>query len=228
MSNDIELYGDSNDVYLTQGDKMLFDEVDNIMRLSVTSGDPTIAMRFGSSLRKDARVRGVALAKLLWGIQDNWYLFESAGVEDSMINVIESEMGVSPATANVYIRTWEAVFANPDIPDNVKERLLCKPIRTLKLLPSLAGEGDDVDWNEIASAISHDDVRKIIKRVRGEQTSSNTALFIRLDSRTGQLSCRRGDGQFHPFGILNMELNDNEVVVSAIERIVNNARIMQV
>jgi len=227
MPNDIEMYGDNQDVYLTAGDKFIFNEVDEIMDRAVAQGDPSVAMKYGRALRKDVRVRGVALAKLLWRVSDNWYLFEKAGIDDDVYDVIDSEMGVPPATSSKYIHMWETIFANPEIPDNIKEALLCKPVRTLILLPSLSTEGEDVDWNEIAQAKDHEEVRQIIKRIRGEATSSKTALFIKLDVRTGQLAAKRGDTPFVNFGLLNLNI-DNEVVKSAIERIIRDARIMEV
>ena len=218
-----ELLNDNSDVYLTRGDLLVFDEVDRTIADAVEQGDPEIIMRFGRALRKDARVRGVALSKLLWSIKDNWDKFD---VEDDMISVIESEMGIPPATSNVYIRIWEAVFANSAIPDSLKERFLNKPIGTLKLLPALTAEGDDVDWNEIAQAHTKEEVRQIVKRIRGEATSSKTALFIKLDSRNGQLSAKRGDRPYVSFGLLNLKLED-EAVKSAIERLIRDGRIIE-
>jgi len=227
MSNEVELYGDTTDVYLSVSDKMLFEEVDSIIASAIEQEDPSIAMRFGNAIRKDVRVRGVALAKLLWGVVDNWSKFEAYGVEDNVWDVIESEMGVPVSTSKVYTRTWESIFANPDIPDDAKERLLTKPIRTLKLLPSLAGE-PDVDWNEVASAYGHNEVRNIIKRIRGEATSSKTALFIKLDVRTGQLSAKQGEEPYKGFGVINLKLAESdEVIAHAIERLVTSARIIE-
>ena len=225
MSGDIELYGDNENVLLTHGDRMVFEEVDSIMEQAVIAGDPSIAMKFGRALRRDVRVRGVALAKLLWYVKYRWDEFEKAGVEDEALDVIHAEMGVPPSTSNVYIHMWETIFANPNIPDQIKERLLDKPIRTLKLLPSLTTEGEDVDWQEIAGALGHEEVRRIIKRIRGEATSSKTALFIRMDTRTGQLSAKRGDEPFTNFGVLNLN-SGSPVVDSAVERLVRDGRIM--
>lgn len=225
MSSDIELYGDNENVLLTRGDRMVFEEVDSIMEQAVIAGDPSIAMKFGRALRRDVRVRGVALAKLLWYVKYRWDEFEKAGVEDEALDVIHAEMGVPPSTSNVYIHMWETIFANPNIPDQIKERLLDKPIRTLKLLPSLTTEGEDVDWQEIAGALGHEEVRRIIKRIRGEATSSKTALFIRMDTRTGQLSAKRGDEPFTNFGVLNLN-SGSPVVDSAVERLVRDGRIM--
>jgi hypothetical protein len=222
-----ELLNDNEDVYLTYGDKMVFKEVDNIVADAIAQGDPEIIMRFGRSLRKDARVRGVALAKLIWSVKDNWKKFQDAGIEDDLFSVLEGDMRVPPSTASTYIRIWEAVFANPDIPDATKELLLAKPIGTLKLLPALTTEGDVVDWDEIVRAHDKEEVRQIVKRIRGEATSSKTALFIKLDVRTGQLACKRGDMPFVNFGLLNLGIED-EVVKSAIERIVTSSRIMEV
>lgn len=222
--NDIDLYGDNADIRLSIGDKLVFDEVDNIINLATLEGDPRIAARYGMALRKDARIRGIALAKLLWAVADQWELFQSKGTEDDFYSFVEAEMDIPISTSRVYVGIWDALFANPNVPDEVKERLLSKPIRTLKLLPALASESE-VDWNDVISTTTHDEVRQLVRQARGEQTSSKTALFIRLDTRTGQLSAKQGDKPFEPFGVLNMETG-SDVCNHAIERIIRDARLM--
>ena len=85
-----------------------------------------------------------------------------------------------------------------------------------------------MDWNEVASAYGHNEVRNIIKRIRGEATSSKTALFIKLDVRTGQLSAKQGEEPYKGFGVINLKLAESdEVIAHAIERLVTSARIIE-
>jgi len=228
MSSDVELYRDNEEIYLTEQDKQLFTQVDDILAEAKERWDPSVLFGFGRELRKNVRVSGVALAKLLWGITDVWdYLIENNAVDDNVWDAIHSEMGVPPGTARPYVRIWESLFANPEISDEAKERLLTKPIRTLKLLPALSEEGD-VDWEDIATAHDYSEMRKKVRAIRGDATSSGTSLYIKVDVRTGQLSAKQGDRPYAPFGILNFSAGDNDPVVkSAIERIIERTGIIE-
>lgn len=228
MSDDLELYRDNTEVFLTDNDKQLFRDVDEILKTSMEMADPGIATNFGNELRKNVRVSGVALAKLLWGLSDDWEFYTSQGiVEDSVWDVIHSDMGVPPGTARPYVRIWESLFANPEIPDDIKERLLTKPIRALKLLPALSNE-DDVDWEEISMAHDYGEMRKIVREIRGEATSSGTSLYIKLDVRNGQLAAKQGDRPYVPFGVLNLTAGESDPVIkSAIERIIERAGVIE-
>ena len=225
MGQDIEeLYGDNQDTTLTAGDLQLFKDVDSIVQQAVEAHDVGVATKMGRALRRDVRVRGVGLAKLLWSIRDNWAQFDA---EDDFYNVVEDEVGLSVSTIHKYVNLWEALFANPEIPDTIKQRLLCKPTRTLLLLTGIANDENPVDWEAVVQASDHNEVRKLVKDVRGEHTSSETAVFIRLNMRTGQLYAQRGSQPSVIFGLLNMELTD-EAAKKAIERIITNCRVMEV
>lgn len=224
MAEDLDLYGDNQDATLTAGDLLLFKDVDEIVRQAVEFHDVRIATKMGRALRRDVRVRGVGMAKLLWSIRDNWSQFDA---EDDFYNVIEDEVGLAVSTVHKYVNLWESLFANPDISDDVKQRLLCKPTRTLLLLTGLANDGDEVNWDEVSRATSHNEVREIVKEARGEQTSSATAIHIRVDMRTGQMSAQRGDEPPVIFGLLNLKM-ETEVGRKAVERIIREARIQEV
>ena len=224
MSSDVELYRDNTAVFLTEQDKRIFAQVDEIVSESVEARDPSMAMAFGRELRKNVRVSGVALAKLCWSVVDKWGEYY---VEDSVWDVIHSEMGVPPGTSRPYVRIWESVFANPDVPDEAKERFFSTPIRTLKLLPALSSE-EDVDWVDLSTSVDHGEMRNKVREIRGEATSSGTSLYIKMDVRNGQLSAKQGDKPYVPFGIINLTLAKSDPVVAhAIERLVERVGIIE-
>ena len=225
MSSDIELYGDSQSVYLSKEDNDVFETVDEVISATIASKSPAAAFQYGRKLQKGVRVAGVAMAKLMWSLQDEWKNLDR--VDDDLYSTIEAEMGYKPQTTEVYIRTWENIFANPEIPDKVKERLICMPIRTLKLLPALAGGDYEFEWSDITGADGHEDVRRVIKEIKGEATSSKTAMFIRYNVRTGQLSVKQGDAPFENFGVLTTD-RSNPLVGKAIDRLISGGRIMVV
>lgn len=215
------------DSVLTKGDLRILDDVDEVVNKSVAEGDPRIALRFGSALKRNMQISGVALAKLLWHIQFNWTAFQDDGIDDDFYSVAEAEMGLALETIRKYVRLWDSVFANENIPAEIKQRLLGKPMTTLLLLPALTEE-ENVDWDKIVDAHSRDELRAYVKELRGQVTSSESAVFITLDVRSGRLTAYKGSNPPVVFGLLNMDKQDNEAVKIAINRIVNNARIKEV
>jgi len=227
-SNELYLYGDGEDVFLSSGDLRIFDDVDKITAQSIEEGDPRIATRLGRSLHRGLRVQGVALCKLLSVMRDNWSKFEADGVQDNYYNVMESEIGLAVSTVHKYCEMWKGIFENGDIPDAIKQQLLNKPVKTLLLLPALAKDAEDVDWIEVAQTTNHQEMRALVKSYRGEQTSSETAIHIRIDIQSGQLSARKGTGNYVVFGILNMDKRNDPAVDGAIGRICREARISEI
>ena len=229
MSNsEIDLYGDGDDVFLSDGDLLIFNTVDEITTKAIEAGDPSIATRLGRSLHRGVRVSGIALCKLLWILRDNWAKFQADGVDDNFYSVMESEIGLAVSTIHKYSDMWESVFANPDISDEIKHRLLNKPVKTLLLLPALAKDASDVDWAEVAETNNHADMRALIRSYRGEATSSKTAIHIRLELSSGQLSARKGTGNYVVFGILNLDKRSDPAVSGAIDRIIREGRISEI
>lgn len=215
------------DSALTVGDLQVLDQVDEVIARSLDEEDPRIAIRFGSALKRNMQVSGVALAKLLWNIQSNWKTFENSGIEDDFYSVIEAEMGLALITIKKYTRLWDSIFANPDIPAPIKQRLLGKPMTSLLLLPALTDEAD-VDWERVADAPTKDDLRSYVKEIRGATTSSESAVFITLDVRTGHLKAYMGGNSPVIFGLLNMDRMEEPAAKKAIERIIRNASIKEV
>ena len=219
-----ELVEDST---LTSGDLQVLDQVDEVMAHSLEEADPRIAIRFGSALKRNMQVSGVALAKLLWNIQDNWHTFEDAGIDDDFYSVVEAEMGLALVTIKKYTRLWDSIFANSEIAEPIKQRLLGKPMTSLLLLPALTDE-DGVDWERVADAPTTDDLRSYVKEIRGSATSSDSAVFITLDVRTGQLKAHMGGKPAVVFGLFNMDRMEDPAAKKAIERIIRNSSIKEV
>jgi len=86
------------------------------------------------------------------------------------------------------------------------------PIGTLLLLTAGAKEGQfDDKWEEIADTTTQAEVREIVQKARGMQTSANAALKIYISIKgpgRGTLSRRRGDGAYKNIGHLNLDLED--------------------
>jgi len=230
VSDDIMNVGEENDLPYMPDDILW--RVDDVIYNAVVAGDPRIATQFSLQLGQGIRMCGIALAKLFWELQDKWNTFVQAGIDDTYEDFIESETAYSSVTVKKYAEMWKAIFLNPDISDEIKDRLMGKPIKSLLLLTAGARGGDfgEDEWLDIIQSSSSAEVRDIVRGVRGSQTSSENAVLIQLDIRTGQLSARKGsNGFFEPFGILALDkVKTSEAVATAVERIVRDARIMEI
>lgn len=219
-------------IALSQLDMKMFDEVDSIIASAVTAGDPLVALEYGKDLVGSALMRGLALAKLLYRLRENWEIFKAAGTDDSLEDMAYAHIGRSPETVTKYIRMWESVFENDDIPENVKKQLMGRSMPELLLITALAREGTTPETlEEIAHAPDRDAIRDIIKRERGGATSSKNSVYITIEMREGAtkpkgtLTAVFGKERTI-FGTLDVDSAD-EFVQKAINRILNSAHIKE-
>jgi len=217
---------------LRDAERSIFGTVDEVLGRALTVGDPLIALEYVQSLQKDSLVKGLAIAKMMYKIKQNWQLFEIAGVQDTFENVVETQNGYAPATVEKYIRMWESIFENDSIPEDIKNQLSGRPIRDLLLLTAAAREGslNDDDWERVSVAADSQGVREIVRKARGEATSSRSAITIFLQVRDGaypmgSLYIAR-DGVRTMIGSLDVESEDDDVK-KAIARICNSAHVLE-
>lgn len=210
----------------------IFDDVEQVVTDSIEEGNPLIATGFANTLRKIAQLQGLALAKLLSGLEHAWLptFVAEHGHEGDFVDYIYTQLGIATATTNKYIRMWRAIFEGSGPTPTQKKKLYGKDMKTLLLLTGGAGEGDfsKDDWKEIVNAPNRSEVREVIREARGEVTSSKTRLVIMLE-RDGSLMARRGEKDgFKPFGYLNLELAEEDVDIQmAINRLLRSAGIVE-
>lgn len=214
-------------VSLVGGDMLIIDEVDRIVEQSVAAGIPDAAFKFARGMRRNMQAQGIAIAKLLWELHEQWHLFEAAGIETPFEIAVQTEVGLAVATTSKYVGMYGALFANPSVPDHIKDTLLGKPIKSLLLLTAGASEGafDDEMWNEIARCSSGTEISKVVKEARGAHTSSSSRLILMLD-RTGTLRAKANERTVD-IGWLNVAEQDEDVK-RGIQRLVTSAGILEV
>jgi hypothetical protein len=203
--------------------------VDEAVDRSVATGDPLIALEYGRTLQKEGIVRGLAVAKILYKIEQRWAVFESAGVEDDFETIVYITNGYKPDTIKKYVRLWKNVFENHELDDSLKQRLAAMPISQLLLLSAAASEGDLTpdDWNKVTVASNKGEVREIVRGARGERTSSGSSVSIKLFERDGgqyprgTLVAYQGDESI-VVGYLTME-DESPLFEKALARITNGA-----
>jgi hypothetical protein len=203
-------------------------EVDAIVTRAVAAGDPLIASEYGNQLSKEMTLKGVALAKLFFGMRDNWPLFRAAGIEDDFKDFVDAHMHVTGRTADRYADMYEAVFEKSRIAPQVKSKLLHKPIKTLLLLTAAVREGS-LTSEQLGNVIvlNHSGVRDMVREARGEVTNSSTATRGVLVQREhsvyvkGTLVVYGGSGdEIEVLGWLNLTPK-NDSAMKFLERMKN-------
>lgn len=218
--------GIDTSIQLKSGDREVLKLVDNAVDAAIAQGDVMPAIVFGRALRRQMQASGLALAKLLYRLHEGWELFQAAGMDDEFVDVIYAEMGVAPGTTTKYVALWESLFANPQIPAEVKENLEGKPIRSLILLTASARD-EDFDWEKVVDASTPHEIREIVREHRGMQTSAGTAVTLEISLKDGKITARKGD-QYRVVGMLLVkEYKKDELVRAGIDRIISSAGIME-
>jgi hypothetical protein len=184
------MFDDMSDKSLAiqQDDMGIFDEVDEVIGKSMVIGDPKLAFDYGrNNLIRVGLLRGLALAKLLYRLQEHWDLYVTAGTADDLMTMAYTEMGVKAGTSSKYIRMWESIFENPDIEEGTKNMLRGKPIGELLLITAAAREGSlDNDDLQTLATFDRNQIREMVKEKRGHATSSKTAITICLQMKDGK------------------------------------------
>lgn len=213
-------------IQLKSGDREVMNMVDHVVDAAIAQGNLTMATSYGTALRRQMQASGLALAKLLYRIKESWELFQAAGVDDEFVDVIYAEMGIAPGTTVKYVALWDSLFANPQIPAEVKEVLEGKPMRSLILLTAAARD-EDFDWEKVVEATTQHEIRDIVRDHRGQQTSSGSAIRLEIDLRDGKITATKGD-ETVPVGVLALKhYKTIPLVASAIDRIISSAGIME-
>ena len=203
----------------------LFDKVDAVLARSISVGDPLIALEYGRELQSQGILRGLAVAKLIYKVNQNWQLYRSAGTDDDFENVVYSVNGYSPATIKKYLNVWESIFETDALSQELKDKLAGRPIGQLLLLSAAASEGSltEDDWDKVTIASNKHEVRDIVRKARGEKTSSSSAISIRIMSNDGKYPkgtlIAYQNGKSAVIGILSGD--GTELANQAMSRIIN-------
>lgn len=225
MSNILDIY--TNPTTLDQ-----LVDVDRILVRSLTAGDPLIATAYGVELKRSMAMKGLALAKLLYGIRLNWDMYMASGIDDEYENFVEAQMGVSAQTARKYADMWGSIFAADYVPEEVKQQLQSKPINTLMMIAPAVEEGS-LDEEDLQTVLVADDskIRELVREARGRKTSSASAIVLSIQIRNGKhprgtvLATQNGVTQ--SIGKLNLDFDPSDFAHRAVARIVNSSHMLE-
>lgn len=217
---------DNGLVILGERELKFLDSVSDVVSAAMQAGDLTEIFTFGLGLRNYVRIGGLAMAKLLGSVHHEWDTFQAAGIEDTFEDSMQEGLGLSVSTIRKYVRMWQNVFENDDVPTNVKQALLYKPMKGLLLLTA-AAKDEDFPWDQIVSAGTVEEIRDVVREFRGDATSSVSALTLQLDIRTGSLTAWQ-NGESEVIGTLNMQrAEENGLAAAAVQRLIDSARIRE-
>jgi len=200
----------------------MFEEVDSMIERCAIMGNPDGALTWVRELRTKRQIDGIVTAKLLWAVREQWQLYR--GINDDFASYAEINTGYSVQTIRKYTELWdvlqEKLLSNPAYSEDVKSSILSKPMKSLLLLTKTAQE-DELDWEAVADASSHYEIREL---VGSNRTSSVNRLVIYL-MRDGTLSVQYKDERY-PIGVLRLGTNI-EAVDKAVSRIIQDAGIVE-
>lgn len=185
-------------------------EIDAILERAIASGNPLIATEHGNSISKKITMKGITLAKLFWGLRDNWPLFRAAGIEEDFADFVDAHTLVKGKTANRYADMYDAVFVKGRLPANVREQLHHKPIETLLLMAPAVRDGSLTEDDLVdAIVLNHKGVRDRIRERRGAVTNSSTHVYGILVQRESSVYplgtvVARGENESEAIGSFNL------------------------
>jgi hypothetical protein len=228
-------------VMLTPTDLEAINYVDKVINQAIPTGDPRQIWTYGRNLSKGVVVNSFSLCKLLSHTRDRWETFRCGGTDDDFYDTVHAELGIAIETAKKYIRMWNNIFENPQITAEVKNNLLGRNIRTVLLLTGFAGdtvpknaEETEEFWNEITQTCNEREVRDVVRKHRGEVTSSSTRIILYYDHKSGNLWATDTDGRRHMVALVYTQdsayqkTEYDDVVDNAIQRILHSAGIIEV
>ena len=202
--------------------RTLIREVDMIVDASVDAQNDAQICAFAGQLIGGIQLRGVSFCKLLYAWREH---AEDFGIDpEDWVDYAAAKTGRSPETIYKYTDLWASVFSPLSTDNPLFWALLGKPIQGLLLLSaaSKAGQLSDEDWDLVAEAEDSLTIRDIVRKARGEATSSKTRIDL-VVGRDGVVSAWREEIS-SPVGYLNLS-EDDELVAAAVTRILNAASI---
>ena len=162
---------------------------------AIEEGDIQTVSQFTLALQKNRHFSSLILANVLTRLHDNWHSIAKRNeIHEDFFSFVEGEMLIKPSTTQKYVAMWRSIFQNPNISDEVKNKLKYKSMNFLLRLTALAMENPSEEvWEQVLSCETISELRELIRSIRGEATSSKTAIIFHYNVREGTLYVTQGD-----------------------------------
>jgi len=222
-NDDIMLIGDlTSDIEID--DDWVFNKIDEVIAESIEKHSALIALRVGTQLREISRVSGLALAKLIYGMRENWETYDDVNddFEDTVIAFIE----IHKDNISRYANVW-ALFDKKLIPKELRETIQNKNIKDLIPVGLAISQGYEIDqeeWEAIAEAHDLTGVAKVLREDVKNKPPRKGSLQLYMD-RTGTIWAFQDDKRKFA-GSLEIA-DEDEIVQKAINRILHESGIIK-
>jgi hypothetical protein len=220
--NDVVLSGLDQVLPMEKAQKDILKRVDDIIQDALDANDPSIASNALKSLIGVSRISGLASAKFIYTFKYNWKNFNRI---DTFDDYADDEFGYKKVTVKRYFRVWEMLVSG-DIPKDYVEKLKLLPIRSLIPIANLKAQGVEIsndNWREFSNAPDVATVNKIVREIKGSPPKKGS-LQLEL-TEDGTIFAWKNDKRY-TVGHLNVDDKD-EVVQSAIERLIGDGRVLE-
>lgn len=220
--DDIMLIG-SLDQPIATDNGWVLNRIDEVINESVQKHDALIALNVCKQLVEISKTSGLALAKVLYLIRENWDQYD---VGDDFTNTVLSYTGLHHHTIDRYISVW-SMFAHEQVPPELTEELKQRNMKELVPVAKAIEQGyeiSDENWEAIAEATDFAEVAKIVREDIKQKEPRKGSLQIYMD-RGGTLWAFQ-DGERYFVGSLEVT-DDEDAVQKAINRIVSGSGIIK-
>lgn len=203
------------------------DKVNKVVQESIKEKDPSKAIHLCRFLVGVAQLSGLALAKILYELQNNWWKFD---IDEDFTDFIFKEIGRHKHTVERYLKIANMLYKYA--PKDLRPTLEKMPVGSLIPIASIVHQGyqlEPEDWVEFSEADNSHEVERIAREIRfGVGEKPRKSLISLWMDRNGSVWAYNNNEERFFVGSLDIrEAQDNEFVAKAIERIVSNSGILK-
>ena len=140
-------------------------KIDAVIDESVQDKSPDKAIKLCKFLIGATQLSGLALAKILYKLQKNWWKFN---IDEDFTDYIYKEIGKHRHTVERYLAI--ADMLGNYAPRDVRPQLEKMPVGSLAPIAHVVKQGyqlEPEDWEEITQASSPNEVREIVREIKG-------------------------------------------------------------
>jgi hypothetical protein len=172
MTKEIVIHGQAFDQTLPISEydiEEAYAEVDDILDRCKEANSPDEGIELGKQYIRGIQMKGVALAKLMHGLREQWAGY---GLGEAFVDRIVAEWGFHKGTVNQYLNVMDNVLANDDIPAETRNVLAEKSMPILKRLsrPGREKALKDEEWEEVSKLTDLVSVKKYVDDKMGKSS----------------------------------------------------------
>lgn len=221
--DDMMLLGDLSPTVPTDNGWVL-NRIDEVIDESVEKHAALIALNVGRQLREISRISGLAVAKLIYGMRENWDKYND--VNDSFEDVVSSYIDIHKDNVSRYANVW-ALFAENAVPKELEEDIQNRNIKDLIPIGLAISQGYEIEqkeWDKLAAAADYNTVLQVLREDVKNKPPRKGSLQLYMD-RSGNIWAFQDEKRTFA-GYLEID-DESEAVQKAVNRIISGAGIIR-